>query len=122
MSRWNEAQLDALIMPVQPWVGFLPKTWVQSDQCVSYTGHWNFVDFAALTVPATTAQATDIGDKSWQDHVPRNASDKFNWAQYDPELVKGMPVGVQIVGGRFGEERCVAVAKVLEVLRRGKVS
>lgn len=25
-----------------------------------------------------------------------------------------MPVGMQVVGGRYGEERCVAVAKALE--------
>jgi amidase len=24
-----------------------------------------------------------------------------------------MPVGVQVVGGRFGEEKCIAVAKVI---------
>jgi amidase len=29
-------------------------------------------------------------------------------------LVKGLPVGVQIVGGRFGEEKAVAIAKVVE--------
>lgn len=32
----------------------------------------------------------------------------------DMDLIDGMPVGVQIVGGKFGEERCVAVAKVIE--------
>lgn len=30
------------------------------------------------------------------------------------ELVEGMPVGIQVVGGRFGEENCVAVAKAIE--------
>jgi amidase len=25
-----------------------------------------------------------------------------------------MPVGIQVVGGRFGEENCVAVAKAIE--------
>ena len=32
----------------------------------------------------------------------------------DPELIAGMPVGVQIVGGKFGEEKTVSVAKALE--------
>jgi amidase len=32
----------------------------------------------------------------------------------DVNLVKGMPVGLQIVGGRFGEEKAVAAAKVIE--------
>lgn len=32
----------------------------------------------------------------------------------DINLVKGMPVGIQVVGGKFGEEKCIAVAKVIE--------
>lgn len=32
----------------------------------------------------------------------------------DPSLIAGMPVGIQIVGGKFGEENAVAVAKALE--------
>jgi amidase len=34
----------------------------------------------------------------------------------DINLVKGMPVGVQVVGGKFGEENAIAVAKVIEQL------
>lgn len=40
----------------------------------------------------------------------------------DINLVEGMPVGVQIVGGRFGEEKCVAVAKSIEQAMRRKDS
>lgn len=29
-----------------------------------------------------------------------------------------MPVGVQVVGGRFGEEKCVSVAKAIEQAMR----
>jgi Asp-tRNA(Asn)/Glu-tRNA(Gln) amidotransferase A subunit family amidase len=31
----------------------------------------------------------------------------------DIDLVEGMPVGIQVVGGRFGEEKCIAVAKAI---------
>lgn len=40
----------------------------------------------------------------------------FPLAPDDPELVMGMPVGIQIVGGRFGEEKAIAVAKIIEDL------
>lgn len=40
----------------------------------------------------------------------------------DIDLVDGMPVGVQVVGGRFGEEKCVAVAKAIEQAIRWKDS
>jgi amidase len=36
----------------------------------------------------------------------------------DIDLVNGMPVGVQVVGGRFGEEKCVSVAKAIEQAMR----
>lgn len=120
MRRWASSGVDALIMPVQPWVGFPPKTWVRSHQNVSYTAHWNFVDFAALAIPVTTARGADeVGSEAWKSHKPRDKSDAFNWQQYDPSLVEGMPVGVQVVGGRYGEEKCVAVAKVVEELLGG---
>lgn len=32
------------------------------------------------------------------------------------DSVEGLPVGVQVVGGKFGEEKCIAVAKVIESL------
>jgi amidase len=32
----------------------------------------------------------------------------------DPNLIQGMPVTVQIVTGKFGEEKAVAVAKAVE--------
>lgn len=34
----------------------------------------------------------------------------------DVEAVEGLPVGVQVVGGKFGEEKSVAVAKIIESL------
>lgn len=34
----------------------------------------------------------------------------------DIDLVKDMPICLQIVGGRFGEEKAVAVAKVVDSL------
>jgi amidase len=120
MRRMVKEKVDAIICPVQPWVGFRPKTWVQSRQNVSYTSHWNWVDFAALAVPVTVARREDTGSEEWKEWLPRDESDDFNWRQYDPELVTGMPVGVLVVAGRFGEDKCVAVGRVVEEVLAGK--
>jgi amidase len=32
----------------------------------------------------------------------------------DPKLIDGMPVSIQVVGGKFGEEKAVAVAKAVQ--------
>jgi amidase len=92
-----------------------------------------------MSVPITTvSRERDIPSQEWLAHVPRNAGDKFNKEQCglpsrsyiymcdtdisldDINLVEGMPVGVQVVGGRFGEEKCVAVAKAIKQAMRWK--
>ncbi|KAF3390541.1 Acetamidase [Penicillium rolfsii] len=119
LERWTTSGIDALIMPNTPWVGYKPWTWVKSSAYVGYTSIWNLLGYAALTIPATTvSRENDIPNSEWLDHVPRNAGDNFNKKQYDIDLVDGMPVGVQVVGGRFGEEKCVSVAKAIEQAMR----
>ncbi|KAJ5711670.1 hypothetical protein N7488_005826 [Penicillium malachiteum] len=121
LERWISSGIDALIMPNTPWVGYKPWTWVKSNNYVGYTSIWNLVGYASLTIPAiSVSKDKDTPDQEWLDHVPRNAGDKFNKEQYDINLVDGMPVGVQVVGGRFGEEKCVAVAKAIAQAMRWK--
>jgi Asp-tRNA(Asn)/Glu-tRNA(Gln) amidotransferase A subunit family amidase len=49
-------------------------------------------------------------------YVPRNDLDKWNHGLYDPQLMDGLPVGLQIIGRRFEEEKVLGVANVLEKL------
>ncbi|GKZ25637.1 hypothetical protein AbraIFM66951_007095 [Aspergillus brasiliensis] len=115
LKQWTASNIDGLLMPVTPWVGYRPKSWVVSSQWLGYTALWNFLNYAAVTVPVAKVDGSlDQPDQEWLDHVPRNESDRFNWEQYDVDLVKDMPITVQIVGGRFGEEKAVSVAKVLD--------
>ncbi|EFW19048.1 hypothetical protein D8B26_007234 [Coccidioides posadasii str. Silveira] len=117
LSQWNESGIDALIMPVLPWVGYTPKTWVESKQWLGYTAIWNLLDYAVATVPVTKVDPSlDVPGDEWKNYKPRNESDAFNHQQYDLDLVKGMPICVQIITGRFGEEKAVAVAKVMDSL------
>ena len=87
LARWRDAKLDALIMPVQPYVGFRPKEWVKSSQYVGYTAQWNLLDFTALVMPVDVPDAEQIQDidgdtrGQWKDHKPRNESDRYNWEQ-----------------------------------------
>ncbi|RAL09809.1 putative acetamidase [Aspergillus homomorphus CBS 101889] len=121
LAQWRTARIDALLTPVTPWVGYRPRSWVLSNQWLGYTALWNLLDYAAVTVPVTRADAVldqPALDAGWAAHMPRNAADRYNFEQYDIELVKDMPVTVQVVGGRFGEEKAVAVAKVLEEVLR----
>ena len=117
LRRWTESGIDALIAPVLPWVNMRPKVWVKSEQCCAYTAHWNLLNYASLVVPATVVdKELDMPHQAWKQRSARSFPDKFNHDQYDVELMDGMPVGVQIVGGRFGEEKAMAVAKVIQSL------
>lgn len=126
LRRFHEAGLDAILQPTQPYVAYKPRTWVKASCHVGYTSLWNLMDWAGLTFPMGVAEPETIdldaepgdGRASWSKHQPRNESDRFNKEQYDPELIGGMPLTVQIVGGRYGEEKCVSVAKALEEAMR----
>ncbi|KAK2751826.1 hypothetical protein FQN55_009269 [Onygenales sp. PD_40] len=114
LAQWQKTGIDALIMPVMAWVNFKPRTWVESKQLLGYSAIWNLLDYTALTVPVTKVQPViDAPDEEWLGRQPRNESDAFNQRQYDVNLVQGMPVSVQVVTGRFGEEKAVSIAKVM---------
>ncbi|KAI1914019.1 hypothetical protein LOZ12_001052 [Ophidiomyces ophidiicola] len=116
--QWRESGIDALIMPTVPWVGYPPKVWVESKQWLGYTAIWNLLDYSVAVVPVTRADASlDAPGPEWNSYTPRNESDAFNHKQYNINLVKNIPIGVQIVTGRFGEEKAIAVAKVLAQLQ-----
>ncbi|KAK1640530.1 amidase signature domain-containing protein [Colletotrichum phormii] len=114
LKRWNDAGIDALITPVAPWVGKRPRVWAGSKPHVGYTSHWNWLDYAALTIPVMRAESSSASSQQWSDHVPWNESDEMNYQLYDFDLIRGMPVVVQIIGGKYGEEKCVSVAKVVK--------
>lgn len=117
LQLWHELKLDALIAPVTQWVALKPKVWVKADMYVGYTSFVNLLNWTSLAVPAGRVDKhRDRPDEEWLKHSPRSESDRFNHAHYDVEAAEGLPVGVQIVTGRFGEERACAIARVLAEL------
>jgi amidase len=89
LKRWVESDIDAIIMPVLPWVAFPPKTWVKSKQWVGYTAHWNLLNYASLTIPATTVDPSlDQPNDQWKEYIPRNESDAFNHQQCEHSFIR----------------------------------
>lgn len=118
LKRWMESEIDAILMPVTPWIGMKPKTWVQSQQYCGYTAIWNLLNYTALAIPAGVVdRKLDEPDDAWKAYKGNGFTDQFNHDLYDLEMVDGMPVGLQIVTGRFGEEKSVAIAKAVDALR-----
>lgn len=97
----------------------MPHTAVPHKSCkwVGYTKVWNFLDYSALVLPA--GHVDKRVDRPRTDHSiagysPRNDIDRSNWDLYDPELMDGLPVSIQIVGKRLEEEKVLGAAKVIE--------
>jgi amidase len=113
--------VDVIISPV------LPHTAVPHNSCrwVGYTKIWNFLDYSALSFPFTVFASGPNQSSSSQHYsggyVPRNSSDEFNHGTYNPALMQGLPIGVQIIGRRFEEEKVLGVATVLQnLLHQGR--
>ncbi|KAL2434375.1 hypothetical protein ABEF95_005386 [Exophiala dermatitidis] len=166
LRRWRESDIDALVMPVTPWVG-MPSSESRnhstgedshphSELYFGYTSIWSLLDYTVLTMPvatvdpvlddprsqasktSTTTNTSNNGDSGNSSSAPlenssvsvgdtppptttndsrSQANHSKSYADlWDSGLIQNMPINVQIVTGRFGEEKAFAVAKVLEQL------
>ncbi|KAJ5596376.1 amidase signature domain-containing protein [Penicillium hetheringtonii] len=96
--------VDVLLVPT------MPHTAVPHKSCrwTGYTKLFNLLDYTALTFPAGKA-SKDLDNPFF----PGNA---WNWALYDPSLMEGHHVGLQIVGRRFEEEKVLGAAQQIQQL------
>lgn len=115
-DRWSKTKgasgkvVDLLLTPVMPHTA-LPH---RGCRWVGYTKVWNFLDYTALAFPfGICMKERDFTDPSYQ---PRNELDSWNWSQYDPVSMNGHPVGLQIVGRRFEEEKVLGAVQQLNTL------
>lgn len=113
MSADDGQEVDAFIMPVAPHAAVIPGRYLYTG----YTEVINLLDYTACVIPITTADKTvDVADP---DFVPLNDLDAKNWEGYDPDLYDGAPVGLQIVGRKYEEEKVWAIAKILDSILKG---
>lgn len=115
--------VDVIISPVTPHTA-IPH---RSARWTGYAKIWNFFDHTALAVPFGTFSQYPCPDDSlpgihagvarqnYKEHyVPRDDLDKWNKGLYDPQLMDGLPITLQIVGRSSEEEKVLVVANVLE--------
>ena len=107
-NAWNEtgtgdesgSVVDVILCPVGP--GAAPK--LDHAKYWSYTSQWNLLDYPALIFPVTKA---DPSKDIWSDEFkPLSKADQANHATYqDPIEYAGAPVGLQLVGRRYEDEK-----------------
>jgi amidase len=100
----------------------MPHTSVPHGSCrwVGYTKVWNLLDYPAMVIPAGAVCDKDISD-IWS-YEPHNVLDEWNkrlWNDNKEVMASlRLPVGIQIIGRRYDDEKVLAAAKVLDDLLR----
>ncbi|KAF2820221.1 amidase [Ophiobolus disseminans] len=116
LEQWmSYGDLDAILAPTTPYASVTHGDF----KYVGYTGVYNVVDYSAASFPtgiivdkAKDQLATDIKTQSEYCKGARNS--------YDPGLLHGHPVSLQLVAKRLEEEKVLAMtAVVLEALKSG---
>ncbi|GKU21475.1 unnamed protein product [Fusarium langsethiae] len=113
---WNSTQdqdgqiVDAVLMPVAPHAAVIPGKFYHG----AYTDAMNVTNYSAVVIPTIRADASiDVFDDSYK---PLGDLDSKNWKAYDPALYEGAPVGIQIVGRKYEEEKCLALARIVHLV------
>ncbi|KUJ10518.1 acetamidase [Mollisia scopiformis] len=131
LEQWRETSktgsladtMDVYITPVNPAVA--PKHGHYArGRYLGYTGTVNVLDFSACTIPIgfvdPELHPADSGDTEDAEgkKIPgiTGELDGYIRSIYDPEVYKGLPITVQIVGRRMEEEKVLGIATVLEGL------
>ncbi|KAK9471476.1 amidase signature domain-containing protein [Dipodascopsis tothii] len=103
--------IDAWLRPV------MPSACVPAGKFkyryLGYTGLLNVLDYPCVVVPTIKCDpAVDVPAPAPADDA--DELEKLTHADYDPEVYKNGPVGMQVIGGRLEEERTLAVAAVVD--------
>ncbi|KAF2677776.1 amidase [Lentithecium fluviatile CBS 122367] len=119
LDQWSAQEgLDAILAPTTPYSS------VQHGgfKYVGYTGVFNVVDYSAVSFPCGVA-ADKERDQPIASHSPLSPSCKEVHDEYDPDLVHGMPVSLQLVARRLEEEKVLAMTEtVLQAIQPSKIS
>ncbi|KAL5640484.1 hypothetical protein ACGC1H_007661 [Rhizoctonia solani] len=107
--------VDAVISPAVPYAA----TPHGKNISPFYTSLWNGVDYTVGVVPVTFVDPKV--DKPVPPHEFYSDDDREIYHMYDPEVFKGAPIGLQVVGQRLEEEAVLAMmGEVDEALRTYK--
>jgi len=113
LDRWQKAGIDIVLAPVGPHTAVLPGDWTND----MYTVAWNAVDYPAVIIPFGTADPKL--DPKDSEFVPMHELDATVQALYEPELMAGAPVALQLVGPRLGDEQLLKDVETIDAVLNG---
>jgi amidase len=117
LDKWNAARsptgrpVDVLLSPTMPHVA-VPH---RACRWVGYTKIWNILDYPAITFPVDKVRPEkDTLPANEPAYVPRSDLDAWLWDLYNPELMAGHPVNLQVIGQKLEEEKVLGALAAIE--------
>jgi Asp-tRNA(Asn)/Glu-tRNA(Gln) amidotransferase A subunit family amidase len=108
-------EVDFVLTPAHPLPGLPEGGGRDTIGACGYTFLWNLLDYAAGVVPVgkVDARVDAAGEMRLGSKVAKKA-----WRLYDAGRMEGLPIAVQIVGGRLEEEKVLmGMERVVDALR-----
>ncbi|GLA28359.1 acetamidase [Aspergillus phoenicis ATCC 13157] len=120
LSRWNQTRspsgkpVDVLLGPTTAHTA-VPH---HKLRWVGYTKVWNLLDYPAVSFPVDEVRKeVDVQPNGYQ---PRNDLDAWNWEIYDPHVMNGHPVSLQVIGKTLNDEKVLGAATIIEKIWKGE--
>jgi Asp-tRNA(Asn)/Glu-tRNA(Gln) amidotransferase A subunit family amidase len=112
IEKWKQHSLDALITPGFFTPAFHHKISAELSAFIgSYTFVWNLFDFPAAVVPVKHVTPQEAAWERKPSDCPVNTG--FQKLLQSEKQSCGLPVGVQVVGLPWEDEKCYAVMNLL---------
>ncbi|KAJ7105750.1 amidase [Mycena crocata] len=116
---WNKHALDGIIAPVQSVPQVPTGTFTTLFALASATILYNVVNCPAGCIPVTLVDPlkdgiTDEWAKAASPSLVERALYRGKTPIYDPVTMKGMPVGIQVVGKKWEDEKVLAMMRVVD--------
>jgi fatty acid amide hydrolase len=107
-NKWQSKELTALLSPVFPLCALKREHSSSVDQFLEYTAIWNLLGYPCGVMPVTKVTTSE---QFFRDHFNDTLTRVLDSSAADSE---GLPVGVQLIGHSYEDERVMAVLKLLE--------
>ncbi|KAI1874129.1 uncharacterized protein JN550_002708 [Neoarthrinium moseri] len=108
LDEWQRVGCDVVLAPAGPHTAVRPGDWTSDI----YTVAWNAVDYPAVIIP--TSHVDPSKDPLDGEFRAMHDADAENQATYDPELFKGAPIALQIVGPRLADAQLLKDADMID--------
>ncbi|KAK3312535.1 amidase [Apodospora peruviana] len=111
LDKWNESGIDAILCPTTPWAA------VENGKFshVGYTGVFNVLDYSCISFPSGVMvdKAIDLPFSDATGYKPLSETCKTVQGEYNPDIIHGMPVSLQLVARKLEEEKVIAMCKMI---------